>query len=280
MQYFNKLINITFKGDFDTFTIRTPKNGRKPNISISGELSTQTMISQLEIKITNLYTSKPLTDYKEVIVEAGYESSMSTVIVGTITGVYTSKPGPDKETTILCNTANLTEWIDTTVNLKLTEGTPLLTVAEQLSTALGFKPAYVGASVKTKTLPAPLLINGTARQAIEELKKMLDLLIVINSNQLFFYSEQAEELSVTHTLKFLTQAPQYSGEEVSICAPWIPNIKPKDKVKFPNNFYSLTNGLTQLDLFQTMQVASIQFTFGTIAENEMTITGVSESALA
>jgi hypothetical protein len=274
MQYFNKLINLTFKGDFDSFIITTPKTGRKPNISISGELLSNSTIAQLEIKVTNLYTSKALTDYKEVIVEAGYESSMSTVIVGTIAGVYTSKPGPDKETTILCNTASLSDWIDATVNLKITEGTPLATVAEQLTTALGYKTAYLGTTLKTKTLPAPLLINGTVRQAIEELKKLFDgMRVIVNSNQLFFMTKDEGETAITHTLKFLTQAPQYSGTNINICAPWIPNIKPEDLVRFPNNFYSLQ--MSQI-LYQTMKVTSIQFTFGTISENEMTITGVAE----
>ena len=275
MQYFNKLINITLKSDSDAFTIKTPKKGRKPNISISGELSTKTQINQLEIKITNLYTSKDLTDYKTVVIEAGYESQMSTVITGTITSVFTSKPGPDKETTILCSTSNLTDWLGATVNFKIAEGTSLQSIAEQLSTALGFEPPYVSAELKDKTLPAPAMVNGLARTMVNNLKILIpNMNVIVNSNRLFFLTEKTDELSVTHTLKFLTQAPQYSGANINICAPWIPSIKPGDLVKFPTTFYSVGQNITQEVIYNTMNVSTVQFSFGTYGENEMTVSGV------
>lgn len=277
LQYFNKLINITFQGSEDSFTITTPKTGIKPNILLSGTFTGKTEVMQFEIKITNLYTSKSLTEYKEVIVEAGYENSISTVIVGTISSVYTSKPGPDKETTIICTTANLTDWINTTVNIKEKSGAKLKDVAEQISSALGYKTPYLSDSLKSKTFEAPFLHNGTARQAIAEIKKLFDNLdIVVNSNQLFFLDTEKEQTSVTHTLKFLTQEPQYSGTEVNLSAPWIPNIKPGDFVEFPNKFYSIAQGSTQTTSSSKMRVTMIQFSFGTIQDNEMSLTGIAE----
>lgn len=274
MSYYNKIIKVTFKGKLDTFTIATPRWGIKPGITISGELSTQSLISQLEIRVTNLYTSKPLSEYETVIVEAGYEGSTSAVIVGTITSVYTAKPGPDKETVILCNTASLADWLDTTVNFKISVGTPLATVAQQITSALKFQPAFIGATVQGKTMPAPLNVNGTVREVITTLKTFFEELnIIINSNRLFFITEDKTDLSTVHVLNILTQAPQYSGEMVNLCAPWIPNIKPGDIVRFPNKFYGVSGGIAQQALFEKMKVTSVQFTFGTINENEMSLTG-------
>ena len=275
MAYFNKIIRLTFKGKLDTFMVSTPQYGFKPDITISGELSANSLVSQFEIRVTNLYTSKPLKNYEQVIVEAGYAGAVSAVIVGTIGAIYSAKPGPDKETVIICNTANLTDWLETTVNLKLPEGTPLATVAQQISSALKYQPPYIGTSLTAKTLPAPLNLNGTAREAINSLKAMFrEMNVVINSNRLNLITEEKTDIAPTHNLSILTQAPQYSGESVNICAPWIPNLKPGDLVRFPNKFYGVSLGFLDQALYDTMKVATIQFTFGTIHGNEMSVTGV------
>lgn len=274
LQYFNKLINLTMSGTNDAFKITCPRHGIKPKITISGSLNTESQVQQLEITVNNLYTSKPLIDYKKVVVEAGYDGSVATAFVGTITGIYTSKPGPDKETTIIANIANITDWIETTANINEKAGTTLQSVAEELSQLFGFAPPYIVTELKTKTLPAPLMINGTARSVISALKLLFPGMdVIINSNQMFFYPESGNKMALEHKIKFLSQAPQYSADYINLSAPWLPNLKPGDIVSFPTKFYSLQNGLAQPSSYGKMTVRSVQFTFGTYGENEMSVTG-------
>lgn len=278
MQYFNKLIDITFVGEKDSFSIKTPRTGMKPQISISGEFTSKALITTLEIRITNLYINKILTNYHKVLVSAGYENNMSSVFEGEIVALYTAMPGPNKETVIICATANVTEWIEKDVNLSLESGFSLKQAIEEISNILSFQTPYIDTNYGEKTSAAPLLINGTVNMAIDELKKLFpNTQITIDSNRIYCYPEKTKdvqkELVKKHKIPFLSQAPQFAGDQVSLVAPWMPNIKPQEIVEFGMGNYYVT-GQYQSSIFKTARVAQISFSFSTTGENSMSIVGV------
>lgn len=273
MQNFNKLIDIKFVTQSEAFEIKTPRHGIKPQIEISGNLTSQDYVLNFEIRITNFFCDN-IDDITDVIVTAGYEGNMSAGLSGKVQNVYTESPGPDKVTVLSCVTANYEAWLNKTIDLKLKEGFSLSTAIEQLTSALEFEPALVDGAVASLTCPAPLAVNGRCSEAISELKKAFQgVSIVPEGKKLRVYPTTANRQSATiHKLPLLTQAPQYSGGTVSVMAPWNPMVKPGDYIQFFNNLKKTTVGAVVTNI---AYVNAVQFSFATCTDhNEMVVTGV------
>lgn len=273
MQNYNKLIDIKFITKSQTFEIKTPRSGIKPQIEISGNLNSQDYVLNFEIRITNLFCDD-IDSITDVIVTAGYEGNMSAGLVGKVQNVYTESPGPDKVTVLSCVTANYEAWLNNTIDLKLKAGFSLSTAIDQLTTALEFETPIIDGAVASLTCPAPLSVNGRCSEAISELKKAFQgVSIVPEGKKLRVYPTTAGRESATvHKLQLLTQAPQYSGGTVSVMAPWNPMVKPGDYVQFFNNFKKTSIGAIVTNI---AYVNSVQFSFATCTDqNEMIVTGV------
>lgn len=273
MQNFNKLIDIKFVTQSETFEIKTPRHGIKPQIEISGNLTSQDYVLNFEVRITNFFCDN-IDAITDVVVTAGYEENMSAGLTGKVQNVYTETPGPDKVTVLSCVTANYDAWLNKTIDMKLKEGFALSTAIDQLTSALGFEPALIDGTVASLTCAAPLSVNGRCSEAVSELKKAFPgVSIVPEGKKLRVYPTTAGRQSATiHKLNLLTQAPQYSGGTVSIIAPWNPMVKPGDYVQFFNNFKKTTVGAVVTNV---AYVNSVQFSFATCTDqNEMIVTGV------
>lgn len=273
MQNFNKLIDIKFVTQTKAFEIKTPRHGIKPQIEISGNLTSQDYVLNFEVRITNLYCDD-IDDITDIIVTAGYEGNMSAGLAGKVQNMYTETPGPDKVTVFSCVTANYEAWLNKTIDLKLKEGFSLSDAIKQINAALEFETPIIDASVASLTCPAPLAVNGRCSEAISELKKAFQgVSIVPEGKKLRVYPTTAERQSATiHKLQLLTQAPQYSGGTVSVMAPWNPMVKPGDYIQFFNNFKKTSIGAV---VTNTAYVNAVQFSFATCTDqNEMIITGV------
>lgn len=273
MANFNKLINLTFQTKTgEAFSIITPKRGIKPQIEISGNLTMEGYTHNFEVRITNFY-SDSIDDITNIIVNAGYEGEMSAGIYGVVQNAYTESPGPDKVTVLSCVSANYDAWINKTINLKLKEGYNLQDAVSQVTSALGFEPAVIDASLVTKTCAAPLEVNGRCSEAVAKIKKSFPgVSIITDGKKLRVFPTEAKQTSVVvHTLPFLTQAPQFSGGSVNLNAPWNPMVKPGDYVQFPNSIKKQSLGAITSDV---AMVNTIQFHFATNTDaNEMLITG-------
>jgi len=79
---FDKIINVTLvKKDGESDYIRCPKVGRKPTINFRGKILPSPVLSDLELRITNLDTGDtPLDAYKYLKIQAGYADSLNTTI--------------------------------------------------------------------------------------------------------------------------------------------------------------------------------------------------------
>lgn len=279
MANFNKLINLTFQtANGQAFFINTPVRGIKPQIEISGNLTMEGFTHNFEVRITNFY-SDSIDDITAIQVSAGYEGKMSAGIWGEVQNVYTETPGPDKVTVLSCVAANYDAWINKTIDLKLKAGFTLQQAITNVSSALGFDPAIIDASIASKTCAAPLNHNGRCSEAITKIKNAFPGVTIITDGKKLraFPTESKQSSVVVHELGLLCQAPQYSGGTVSLVAPWEPMIKPGDYVHFPANFKKASLGAIVSD---TAVVQTIQFHFATNSnENEMIITGTTTSKL-
>lgn len=275
----NKLIDITLKapsdsGTGESFTIKTPRAGRKPNIEISGVITQKDFVSSFEIRITNLYLAdKILSDYHEIEVIAGYENKMSAGIKGTILNIYNESPGPDKVTVIQCAAASFNKWLNTTVNLELDENFKLSEAVDKITKSLNFDEAFIDSAIQSMTSPTPLKINGGAKQAVSELEKLFpEIKIILSPNKISIYPKEGKTNGKNYLLPLLIQAPQFSGGVVNLIAPWQPEIFPGDTVTFSTNYYSTQTTSTD-KIGNTAEVVSLEFNFSTYSTNEMHITG-------
>lgn len=291
---FNRIIDITLskKTKYDstgalglaqTF-IRTPRSGRKPDIEISGQILPSDQVSLFEIKIKNLYDTKIVQDLSQVQVVAGYAENNSAVFTGTPINVYTNSPGPDRETVIQCSTADFGAWTNTIVDLKLRRpGWTLKEAVSKINKALGFGEPIVGVKAALLTCQAPWDFTGTAKEAAHMLSKLfpnISVTITDNRIRVLYDPDRASQVlsSVkTYKLPYLSTAPQFSGGDVTLTAPWDPAIKPGDRVQFSSNFYTASNSLLMGAIKQTTEIEVIQigFIFGTTGQaNQMTIQGI------
>lgn len=279
MQNFNKIIDLKFITGSKSFSIMTPRNGLKPDIKISGNITAKSYCEQFEIRVTNLFLND-LENITDVQVSAGYENQVMAGLTGKVMAMYTAAPGPDKETVIMCNQGNFNSLITKVINLKLKAGFSIKDVVDKLTQSLGFEPAIIDSSVINMTCAAPFYFNGLCNDALFQLKNCFEgVNFTVAGSQIKVFPLTAEMKSViVHELPFLTQAPQFTGGLVNLSTLWNPMIKCGDYVRFPTKFSTIQNiGALVSDV---ARVESVQFNFSTTSEdNDMQISGTLSSHL-
>lgn len=276
---YNRIIDIRFRlASGQAFDLKTPRRGRKPNISISGQLGAKGYAENFEIRVVNLYCDDLEANLSAVEVSAGYLDNVCFAISGTVQAAYVEKPGPDKETVIQCVTAIYSPWIDATIDLRLSPGSSVADFAAAVSSALGYDEPEVDGAVSSLSLECPFLFSGRASEAISRFRRLFPGLAIIPSGRTLraYPTDKVPETTATHRLGVLSQAPQFSGGVVNISAPWDPRIRPGDVVQFPTTFAKKSVGALT---YGEAVVNMIHFDFGTVGStNSMTIMGTPTSS--
>lgn len=271
---YNKIIDIVLKTKTgQKIEIKTPRTGRKPRISISGELGMKRNASDFEVRITNFYSNSVISGVTQIEVYAGYSNKVSFALSGSVQAVYTENPGPDKETVLKCITALYDTWLDTVGMIDLLPGFTVSTFLTKVSALLSFDPPEIDIAAKNIVINAPFYHNGRIVDAIAKFKKLIPNLSVspIGTKLHAFITKNAGSVSTVHILNNLSQSPQFSGGIVNIVLPWQPTIRPGDTVKFSTSSSKMSYGALS---FQSATVNSIHFDFSTVeSTNQMTITG-------
>ena len=259
--------------------IKTPRYGRKPQISISGKLGMERNASEFDLRITNLYSDAILSGLTSIEVFAGYADNLSFALSGSVQNVYTENPAPDKVTVIQCVTAEYDTWLNKTSKIEFHSSFSVKEFADKVSSALGFDSAIIDSDIAGETFNAPFAHNGRIIDAIGKFIKGIninDLCITPQNKRLriFRASANGKVYSAVHTLNLLSQAPQFSGGVVNLVAPWTPTVKPGDLVMFPAEIAKTSIGALQ---YNKAVVDTVNFSFSTIGEdNQMTILGTPE----
>lgn len=290
---FNRIINLSFLINTGTgagskakykkdpnLTITCPVRGRKPAIEITGSFSTDDSLPPFNIAVKNLYMDIPESQYPQIEVTAGYESSLQT-FVGSILSMYQESPGPEGRTIIQCYTGTTKSWLEETVKLQFDkEGYKLTDALQLLADALGLR-LITSDSVKQMTGKTSLQFEGKPQDAIAQLKSMfLDERLVISAraDELRAYSKNDTKGINDVELKFLSTPPQQqAGSDgtiyATVVAPWIPTLRPGDKITYSTWQYMKTFNTSRTNK-TSLIVDNIQFHFGTVGSvNQMTIQG-------
>lgn len=281
---YNRIISLKLTGEKGGFFIDCPTTGRKPYIEISGQLFPNGIVMAFDVRLKNLYSSQVLTDYHKIEVTAGYEGQQSVAFSGSVTNVYTESPGPDRVTVIQCTTSYFSDWINKTCDFFLDTGFTLSDALEKLTSAAGYDQPVIDKTI-TETSKAPFYAGPYIHDAIKELNALFpDVYISVNDNK--FTAKKKGTVLKTFILTHLSCTPAISAEGVTITAPWEPQVRPGDHLRF-NAQYRTTSNLgdignaAKVDNTLTIEVLSIRFQFSTCGNsNQMivqgTITGAAE----
>lgn len=294
LERFNRIIDISFSGSSTSYvgsslenlsyskSIICPRRGRKPSIEITGSFTTKNYMPTFNITIKNLYLDLMGKQYSRIKVKAGYEGQTVT-LEGTILTMYQEQPGPEGKTVIQCMYGQVQQWLDATVQLQYDTGASLTDILDAIKTKLNATDKY-GDVARTLTLKEPLEYEGTARGAIDVLRKRFEeerLAIFVRSTMLCAVCLTKGDKIGEHVLQYMSAPPQENtGDEAgtyytTINAPWIPELCIGDQLTIPARIYIRNFGTVGGNAkTQKIQVTAINFHFGTTGStNSMTVQG-------
>lgn len=268
---FDKIINLTLTDkNGEASYIRCPKVGRKPTINVSGKILPSPILSDIDVRLTNLYTGDtPLDAYKYLKFEAGYAGSLSSTIEGEVVNAYQETPGPDGITVFKMLLGGFTNWTNATISLNWPAGTNVNTILTSLANALQL-------TLKT-TVPdnlqtaVPWSFTGLAKDFINQVSKTLNLTIYPAGPFLIAYGVGGNT-NVFHIIKYLITPPRHEAYGYNFTAPWDPTIRPGDVCQVDTRYMRQTYGGAQIGNSQTSFIAqTISFDFGTTDETNSMI---------
>lgn len=284
---FNRIVHIKFftkqlgiLTELPQLAITCPRKGRKPAIEITGSFTTEDSLPPFNVAIKNLYMDIPSMEYPEIKVTAGYEGNLQS-FTGSILTMYQEQPGPEGRTIIQCVTGTTKTWIDQMVTLQYdTEGFKLTDALTKIASALGMR-LITSESVKLMVSKISLQFEGKAQDAIAKLKNIFTdekLVITVRGEELRAYSLKDSKGINDVYLAFMSAPPQQqAGDDgtvySTIIAPWIPTLRPGDKLTY-NTWQYMKNFSISKANQASIIVDNIQFHFGTVGSvNQMTVQG-------
>lgn len=299
LERFNRIIDISFEannngamtpGEFVRPTsIICSRRGRKPTIEINGTFTTKNYMPTFNLTVKNLYLDLQGKQYSKVKIRAGYEGQLVS-IEGNILTMYQEQPGPEGRTVIQCMYGNVQQWLDTMVDLQFEKGATLPDILNTIKTKLGTSSVKFGEKARGLKLKEPLQFTGTARQALDELKKRFEeerLVLFIRGTIICAIclikgdDKQKPDSIDTAKLQYMSAPPQENtGDEAgayytTITAPWMPELAIGDILEIPARVYIRNFGTVgNAAKTQKIQVTALSFHFGTTGTtNSMTVQG-------
>ena len=272
---YSRRINLTFLNEETgaEFKIECPAKGRKPNIQISGTLLPVDYMSDVEIRVVNLYIERGQT-FQKVRVEAGYENSMSIAFEGEITNIYDESPGPEKVTVINCTQGKIKNMLSNVIALNLEKGFTLNSALSQIAKAAELD-APVITFTDTETGGSPFTFNGTVQEALHQLSPLFpSVTLMFTDRTIKAVKNEISPAEKAKPIKFLQSPPQVTGTVVIIKAPFDPAIKPGDVVTVQNVSYMTKRTISVGTLMNQYRINSVEFRFSTVqGSNQMTLQG-------
>lgn len=280
---FNRIIDISLISEKGApRVIMCPRYGRKPSIEINGKFKADMTLPSFNVTLKNLCIDLQKEQYARIKINCGYEGN-TVAIEGTILSIYPESPGPESRTVIQCLLGNMTDWLESTVNLSFDAGTSLPNILDAIKSQLGASQVFTGVKAKTLTLENPFMHNGSAREAIAKLIKVFEekrLALFMRDSKLCAVCATSGDFIGTHVLQYISAPPQMnSGSEsgtyyATIKAPWMPKLRIGDLLEIPSRVYMHQFGIVGNGKTQRIQVTAIDFHFGTTGgTNSMTVQG-------
>jgi hypothetical protein len=282
---FDKYVNLHLRTSDGTeeLSIITPDDGMKPTIRVKGEMKTQNYIQDMEVRVTNLRTARPLSDYGTIVhpgyiaIEAGYRNGLDTLIKGQVINSFQETPGPDGVTTLQMLYGIYTDWLSKTINKNYGAGSVLEDVVADIASTLNLNLRYAAAA---HSLPRSVSFNGKCKDLLDKLSQMffaydndgrfVGVRIMPIGHDLVCWDAQGGT-GVVHKLDFVTNASHFA-RGFDIVAPWVPSIRPGDQVQVDPSYFRQDLGGSAVETGNLFTVYSIAFEFCTDDDtNQMTL---------
>jgi len=276
---FDKYINLTLMLNSvpsgDDLVVNTPKTGIKPNIQIKGSLLPSYAVALPEIRITNFYSERDLSDYKYIKVEAGYSDGLNIAFEGDLRIPYIEKPSPDSVVVFPMVLGSYSVYREAVLIKEWQPGTSLKSILTEVAASLEMELSFVTDDI---VLNEKIVSDGRTKDLISKLCSLLpNIRIQPDSKRLLVYNVTVGR-NDTYVIDKLSMAVK-KGESLTITGPWIPTLRPGDIVKIDPIFYKQSLGSTFLKFTSTDFITLvIDFTFSTISDNSMIATLINKGA--
>lgn len=276
---FDKIVNITLtQKTGESSYVLCPKVGRKPTINVSGKILPSPVLSDIDVRLTNLYTGDtPLDAYKYLKFEAGYAGSLAATIEGEVVNAYQETPGPDGVTVFKMLLGGFTNWTNTTMSQNWPAGTSVNSVLSDLAGMLQLSlKTTVPDSLQTAV---PWSFTGLVRDFLNQIAKTLNITLYPSGPFLVAY-QTGGNTGLVHIIQYFITAPRHEAYGYNFTAPWDPTLRPGDVVLVDTRYMRQTYGGAQVGNLQTRFIAqTISFDFGTTDEtNSMIVLATEEPA--
>ena len=282
---YDRLIDVKLiREDGSSVTIKTPRTGPKPSITLSGSF-TANVIYDAELKMTNFYTPADLltptggSAYKWIEITCGYKSGMMTPITGQIWVAYQDKPSPDGVTTFQFFTGFADAWMTQVVSSSEEAGVPLNDALRRVCSQL--KVGKDTVTLKTEVydsllLTAPIKEDTNLSDFCIRLGRAYGVSILPEGKQLrVTYSGLAENsLAPVHELLFYNDVKK-TAATLTVTAPFDPSVRPSDYIKIEPKYMSSDLSGMFATFGSDFRVLKESFSFGTTdGGNRMILTTV------
>jgi hypothetical protein len=277
MILFDRFVDITLVPESGASEyIKTPETGMKPDIDISGSLSPAGVLPSIDIRIKNFYPSRPLSEYKSLIVKAGYKQGLQSTFEGSIYTAYQESPGPDSTIYIQLITASVKNWFNVKVDKFFPIGMPLQSVFQDLCKDLEVSCAFSASAIGLRC-NAPIYETDLAINAIQRICMTYGLVPRVDGDTLTIYPKFGYTEKI-FDIEYVSSPPQKCGNGWIFTAPWIPSLRHGDVIRLNPKYFQASFGHAQITNQETQKVLSLNFHFTTInGENSMNVQSISTS---
>ena len=283
--YWNKIIDLYFLDENykEIAALKCPRFGRKPNIEITGNMYSDHSIAGFNITIKNFYLDNIINRAYAMRVVAGYAASIHIAWVGNIVYIHPQSPAPEGAVVIQCSITKSVEWLTKPITLNLDKGYTLYMALSRISKQLEFKSPVISPKAMQLTSNEALQFQGTCQNAVERIKQSFSTAYInITGDIIQAYTDKDTKGMVIHDIPCLSAPPQITagvGDTMSsarIIAPWMPQLKVGDIVRFNSSYYQSTQYLKHFSQERlAIRVSNFDFHFSTVGNaNQMTIYGL------
>jgi hypothetical protein len=262
---------ITADGEMDFITTPAPGDGpgRKPTIRLKGKLIPQNTLLQVELRVTNLYLARPLSDYKTVKVQAGYRKTLQVGFTGSILVAFQELPGPDGVTCFQLLLGDMDVWTGTTFNGEVAAGTMLFDTCKQIADGLGLTLQYnISPDVP---IPEDVQFNGLLKDLIPHIEQLFESyddqgsftgvrICPYNNLLLVYYGNLGMIQTQFIRLDYITLA-KHTSAGYEIQAPWVPGLAPGNIITIDPKYFRQSFGGSQVKSGNTFRILMLEFDF-------------------
>lgn len=295
-ELFDKVINVRLtKGEFlinpsnkkvdnagEVEVIETPSKGVKPQINLQGKMFLSPGIHEMQLRVTNLFLSQPISSYGKIGITVGYAGNdplLKTSLYGSVQFAYQETPGPDGVTCFFFfPNAKFNEWLNNpfskTYDKVMAPGYTISSVLGDVCKTAGYTLKVCDiAGIESIPIETNLVFNGTVKEAIEKVVEMFSthenpMYYRVDGETLLIFNKK-NGTGIRKKINYITAPPKKDVSGFSLVTLFDPTIKPGDIVEFSPEYARMTFGASIFEQSGKYLVSAIDFEFDTVESVNM-----------